>query len=138
MRDLPHMDPVVVVLVGDHEPDAVAHRAIPLALDLAAQSLGRVVEPVWTGTAAVFEDEEAALGGADAVWCVPASRYRSMKGALAAIHHARERGVPFLGTCGGFQHALLEFARAVCGIGDAEHAETSPAASALVVSPAPR
>jgi CTP synthase (UTP-ammonia lyase) len=40
------------------------------------------------------------------LWCVPGSPYRSMEGALLAIRHARESGVPFLGTCGGFQHAL--------------------------------
>jgi CTP synthase (UTP-ammonia lyase) len=57
-----------------------------------------------------------------------------MEGALAAIQFARESGRPFLGTCGGFQHALVEFARNVLGIDGADHAETNPAASALVVT----
>ena len=37
-----------------------------------------------------------------------------MEGVLSAIRFARETGRPFLGTCGGFQHALIEYARNVC------------------------
>lgn len=71
----------------------------------------------------------------DGLWCVPASPYRNMEGALLAIRYAREHLVPFLGTCGGFQHAVLEYARNVLGWADAEHAETSPDASRAVISP---
>jgi CTP synthase (UTP-ammonia lyase) len=66
---------------------------------------------------------------------VPASPYRSMAGALTAIRHAREAGVAFLGTCGGFQHAVVEYARDVLGWADAEHAETAPGAARAVISP---
>jgi Glutamine amidotransferase class-I len=58
-----------------------------------------------------------------------------MAGALLAIRYAREHRVPFLGTCGGFQHAVLEYARDVLGWADAEHAETAPGASRAVISP---
>ena len=65
------------------------------------------------------------LTGFAGLWCVPASPYANTAGALAAIRHARETGRPFLGTCGGFQHALVEFARDVCGL-DVGHAEYLP------------
>jgi CTP synthase (UTP-ammonia lyase) len=129
------VDPTFIALVGDHDLEVVAHRAIPKALGLAALSLGRAVDAVWVSTERVAADEEEALGHVDAVWCVPASPYRSMDGALAAIRRARERGMPFLGTCGGFQHAVIEFARNACGIADADHAETNPEASSLLVAP---
>jgi len=129
------VDPTFIALVGDHDPEVVAHRAIPKALGYAALSLGRSVDAVWVSTERVAADEEEALGHVDAVWCVPASPYRSMDGALAAIRRARERGMPFLGTCGGFQHATIEFARNACGIADADHAETHPEASSLLVAP---
>jgi CTP synthase (UTP-ammonia lyase) len=77
-------------------------------------------------------DEIRRLNG---IWCVPGSPYRSMDGALAAIRLAREVGITFLGTCGGFQHALIEYARNVAGIEDAEHAESSPSADRLVIEP---
>ncbi|HYH80814.1 MAG TPA: hypothetical protein VEX86_13525 [Longimicrobium sp.] len=129
------MEPTFIALVGDHDLEVVAHRAIPKALGLSALSLGRAVDAFWVSTERVAQDEEEALGHVDAVWCVPASPYRSMEGALAAIRRARERGLPFLGTCGGFQHAVIEFARNACGIADADHAETNPEASSLLVAP---
>lgn len=129
------MEPTFIALVGDHDPDVVAHRAIPKALGLAALSLGRTVDAVWVPTEDIMEDEERELGHVDAIWCVPASPYRSTEGALTAIRRARERRMPFLGTCGGFQHAVLEFARNVAGIANAGHAEMDPEGEALVIAP---
>lgn len=123
-----------IALVGDHSPDVVAHRAIPIALQLAADSAGRGVESCWVATRDV-RDAPAELAGFSAVWLAPASPYENMAGALAAIRFARETRRPFLGTCGGFQHALIEFARHVAGVHDADHAETNPAAAALLIAP---
>src|SRR5690606_14298420 len=47
----------------------------------------------------------------------------------------RETRLPFLGTCGGFQHAVLDYARQVLGWADAEHAELNPAAARPVILP---
>jgi CTP synthase (UTP-ammonia lyase) len=71
----------------------------------------------------------------DGLWCVPGSPYHDMEAALEMIRFARERGVTFLGTCGGFQHALIEYARNVAGLSGAEHAESSPDAELLVIEP---
>jgi CTP synthase (UTP-ammonia lyase) len=54
---------------------------------------------------------------------------------LRAIRFAREQQRPFLGTCGGFQHAVLEYARNVLGWDDAEHGETSPDAARALLTP---
>jgi CTP synthase (UTP-ammonia lyase) len=128
------MQPIFIGLVGDHDPEVVAHRAIPKALGRVALSLGRTVDPVWIPTDEAEADPYGTLASMHAVWCVPASPYRSMEGALAAIRRARERNIPFLGTCGGFQHAIVEFARDVCGLADADHAETRPDGGTLVIS----
>lgn len=119
-------------LVGDRDGQITAHRAIPVALELAGEATGIRIEPVWLATDAQRDD--AALADFDALWCVPGSPYRDMAGALRAIRFARERRVPFLGTCGGFQHAVIEFARHALGWADAEHAETSPDAARPVIS----
>jgi CTP synthase (UTP-ammonia lyase) len=58
-----------------------------------------------------------------------------MQGALAAIRFARERPLPFLGTCGGFKHALIEYARNVLGWTEADHAESNPGAALPLVAP---
>jgi CTP synthase (UTP-ammonia lyase) len=58
-----------------------------------------------------------------------------MVGALQGIRFAREQRRPFLGTCGGFQHVVLEYARNVLGFADAAHAESDPDASILFITP---
>src|SRR5207302_808902 len=111
------------------------HQAIPAALRLAADRAGRIVEPVCVGTATLGADVPGQLAAFDGIWCVPASPYANTAGALEAIRFARESGRPYLGTCGGFQHALLEFARNVLGLADADHAETRPDAALPLVAP---
>ncbi len=123
-----------IALIGDYQPEVVAHRAIPLALDLARKALGVSLDWHWFGTDTIF-DATTQLAAYDGVWCVPASPYKNMAGALAAIRFARENKIPFLGTCGGFQHALIEFARNVAGLTEADHAEINQAAPDLVVTP---
>jgi CTP synthase (UTP-ammonia lyase) len=120
-------------LVGDYKATVPAHQAIPIALQLAGDALGIAVEFEWVPTQEILDPSRvAAFNG---LWCVPASPYRSMEGALLAIKFAREHGRPFLGTCGGFQHAIIEYARNVLGWADAEHAEVAPGASCLVITP---
>jgi CTP synthase (UTP-ammonia lyase) len=120
-------------LVGDYNESVPAHRAIPLALSLAAQQLGYSVEGHWLPTETIHGEQD--VQSFDGIWCVPASPYRSMDGALNAIRFARENHRPFLGTCGGFQHAVLEYAHNVLGWTDAEHGETSPEAARAVITP---
>ena len=118
-----------IALVGDYNEAALAHRAIPEALRLVGK-----VEGVWVPTDSI-RDAPVDLAHYDALWVVPASPYKNMEGALDAIRFARESGMPFLGTCGGFQHAVIEYARNVLGWANADHAETNPSAAQLVVAP---
>jgi CTP synthase (UTP-ammonia lyase) len=87
----------------------------------------------WLPTEQIHADTP--LGEFDGFWCVPASPYKSEDGALRAIRFAREQQRPFLGTCGGFQHAVLEFSRNVLGWVDAVHGETSPESERAVLTP---
>ena len=125
--------PVRIGLIGDHDPEVTAHRAIPLALARAAATNRCAVYAEWINTARITYD--AVVEECDALWCVPASPYENTEGALRAIRYAREQGVPFLGTCGGFQHAMIEYARNVWGLADAAHAETDPDAPNQVIVP---
>lgn len=123
-----------LALIGDYNPEVAAHRAIPLALALAGKSSGTSLTWDWIGTDTIT-DAPRQLAAYRGVWCVPASPYKNMAGALAAIRFARETKLPFLGTCGGFQHALIEFARNVIGVTGADHAESNQAAADLVITP---
>ena len=59
--------------------------------------------------------------------------YRDDDVVYAAIRFAREKGLPVLRTCGGFQYMAVEFARNVAGIRGATHTETDPDGEAIVV-----
>jgi CTP synthase (UTP-ammonia lyase) len=122
------MRKVRAALVGDYDATVVAHRAIPEALRLAH------ADYEWIHTTSLQNPSDR-LAGFDGIWCVPASPYADMQGALDAIRFAREQKIPFLGTCGGFQHALIEYARSVLGISGADHAETNPQAADLIIAP---
>lgn len=111
-----------IALVGDYNPDVLAHQAIPLAIDDAAAVLDITADYDWLATPELTSPED--LVGYDAIWLVPASPYKNAQAAFIAARYARENSVPFLGTCGGFQHALIEYARNVLGWQDAAHAET--------------
>jgi CTP synthase (UTP-ammonia lyase) len=117
-----------IAIVGERIPDFPPHVATDAAIAHSAAALGVDIDARWIAT-----DEP--LPAADAIWCAPGSPYRSLDGALAALRHGRERGIPTLGTCGGCQHMLLEFGRNVLGIADAQHAEYDPDASRLFVTP---
>jgi CTP synthase (UTP-ammonia lyase) len=122
-----------IALIGDYDPQVTAHQAIPVALGLVAEHLNRTLQFEWLPTEQIHADTP--LGELDGFWCVPASPYKSEDGALWAIRFAREQQRPFLGTCGGFQHAVLEFSRNVLGWTDAEHGETSPDSERAVLTP---
>jgi CTP synthase (UTP-ammonia lyase) len=129
-----HCRVIRIALIGDYNEAVIAHRAIPLALTAAARNIGIEVHADWVHTSAIGDPKQL-LETYAGVWCVPASPYVNANGALAAIRYARQSGRPFLGTCGGFQHALLEYAHGVWGIDAPAHAETDPDASDPVIAP---
>ena len=122
-------------LIGDFSSHVKAHYAIPRAVELALSGLACQAQLSWLSTSLIADDTQVALADFDALWCVPGSPYESMDGALQAIRFARERSIPFLGTCGGFQHALIEYARNVLGLAEADHAESNPTASLPLIAP---
>jgi CTP synthase (UTP-ammonia lyase) len=120
-------------IVGNFDSSFPPHPATNAAIKHAGARLGIEVEHEWLPTEALEHDLRAAQA-MDALWCAPGSPYRSMAGALRALRYARESQMPTLGTCGGCQHIIIEFARTVLGIEDAQHAEYDPYASRLIVS----
>ncbi|HVA73875.1 MAG TPA: hypothetical protein VNF71_04870 [Acidimicrobiales bacterium] len=125
--------PVRVAIVGDYQPDHETHPATTAAVHHAGEYLDLAMEVSWIATDDA--DSLAALGDFDGVWIAPGSPYRSLDGALAAIGVAREHEIPLLGTCAGFQHVVIEFARRVLGEAGAHHAEYDPLAASLFITP---
>jgi CTP synthase (UTP-ammonia lyase) len=125
----PAMKPTRIALVGDFNTGVLAHRAINESVALHNSASNRAIESTWLGTEKIVPGDETQFRAFHGVWCVPASPYKNTDGAFWAIQFARTNSIPFLGTCGGFQHALLEFARNVHGFSDADHQELQPETS---------
>jgi len=87
------MSEMSVGIVGDFDPARPAHEATGTALS----HVGLRFE--WVPTDEIAPDRPAErLAGYAGLFISPGSPYRSMDGALAAVRHARERGVPLVGT----------------------------------------
>lgn len=117
-----------VAVVGDYEERDQKHLATT------AELVAGGAHVTWVATDAIGDPAQS-LASFDALFIATGGPYASMDGLLRAIRHARERGVPLLGTCGGYQHVVVEFVRNVLGVVDAEHAENDPGAPRLAVTP---
>lgn len=122
-----------IALIGDYNSAVTAHRGIDRSFELMARD-NPSLSWRWCHSSSLTGDPSHTLAGFAGIWVVPASPYENTAGVLEAIRYARETGVSFLGTCGGFQHAVLEYAKNVLGL-DAEHAETAPDALVQVITP---
>ena len=81
-----------IAVVGDYDRANKTHAMT----DASLAHVGLTGE--WVPTESLGGDASARLAGFAGLWIAPASPYRSMEGALAAIRYARERGVPLVGT----------------------------------------
>ncbi len=120
--------PTRIAVVGDRDLRHLTHREIDAAIVLMPDA----ADARWVATDG---PDARRLDGFDALWIVPGTPYRDERPVYAAIARARTKGVPILGTCGGFQHMVVEFARNVAGITDAGHAESDPDSGAHVIAP---
>jgi CTP synthase (UTP-ammonia lyase) len=124
---------IEIGIIGDYQKGWGSHDEIESSIGHSAAQLGMRVEFTWVPTRDL-ERREIDLTQFAGLWCSSGSPYRSLNGALMGIKFAREMRVPFLGTCGGCQHALIEIARNCLGVVDAHHAEYDPNASEIFIS----
>lgn len=117
-----------LALVGDRSPHVRSHARIPGLLAELEKRDHLDLDVYWVPT-------DQPVDGFDGIWLLPGSPYKSEAGAIRAVRTAREQGIPFLGTCGGFQHAMLEYARTVCGAAGVQHGESTPDSDDLLIVP---
>lgn len=124
--------PRFIAVLGEYTPSYRPHQATDAAIEHSKTFLGATdIATEWISTQAL---DEKRLSDYSGLWIAPGSPYKSLEKTLRAIQYAREHRIPCLGTCGGFQHMLLEYARTALGLKDASHAEYDPYASNLFIS----
>lgn len=79
-----------------------------------------------------LDEIETALEGIDGVLVPGGFGERGTEGMISAVRYAREKKIPFFGICLGLQMAVVEYARTVCGLGEANSREFSDGPHAVI------
>jgi CTP synthase len=115
---------LTIAVVGKYIKYHDAYKSVYEALNHAGIALSsRVVVRKVEAEELEREGAEPVLGGVDGILVPGGFGYRGIAGKIEAVRFARERGVPFFGICLGLQCAVLEFARNVVGLEDANSTE---------------
>jgi len=109
MMDKKITSSITIGIIGDYDSERISHIATNEALVHCSKALNIHVEIKWISTDSLEKDVEKQLNDFNGLFCAPGSPYNSLKGALNGIKFARENNYPFIGTCGGFQHAVIEY-----------------------------
>lgn len=121
-----------IAIIGDYNPNEESHYLIMESIKELAKEMQGEIKAQWIMSDTLDVSEEH-LKLFDGFWFSPGSPYKNIKNVLAAIKYARENGVPALGTCAGFQHMVIEFARNVLGLYDADSEENNTACADAVI-----
>ncbi len=115
---------VTIALVGKYVKLHDAYLSVAEALRHAGYVYGARVNIEWVDSETVTEENvREVLGGCDGILVPGGFGNRGIEGKIATARYARENNIPYLGICLGMQIAVIEFARHVCGLSDANSGE---------------
>ncbi|ODN84015.1 CTP synthase [Cryptococcus amylolentus CBS 6039] len=128
---------VEIVLVGKYTTLEDSYMSVVKSLEHAAMRCGRHLELLWVDSSDLepaaqsenpvkFHNAWKAVCSAKGIIVPGGFGLRGTEGMIAAAKWAREQNVPYLGICLGFQVAVIEWARNVCGLKDANSSELVP------------
>ena len=115
---------VTIGITGKYTSVRDSYASIIHALEHSGASLGAAVKIAWIDTTEVNENNVGEkMQGLNGVIVPGGFGTRGAEGKITCIKYARENNLPYLGICFGFQMAVIEFARNVCGITGAHSSE---------------
>ena len=125
---------VSIAIVGKYVALHDAYLSVAEALRHAGYWCGAKVNILWTDSETITENNyEEVLGKADGILVPGGFGNRGIEGKILAAKYARIHDVPYLGICLGMQTAVIEFARNVCGMADANSGEFDPTSKHKVI-----
>ena len=125
---------VTIGITGKYTSVRDSYASILNALEHAGIVLGCKVNVKWIETTDVTDSNAAQkLTGVDGIIVPGGFGTRGTEGKISCIKYARENDLPYLGLCLGFQMAVIEFARSLCGIKDANSSEIDPKCPSPVI-----
>jgi len=118
---------IEIAIVGKYVQLSDAYLSVVEALRHAAIAVGAELNLRWVNSEDLqTADVEAGLEGVHGIIVPGGFGVRGIDGKIAAIHHAREHRIPFLGLCLGMQCSIIEWARYRAGLPGADSAEFDP------------
>ncbi|MGA9115575.1 MAG: CTP synthase [Bacteroidota bacterium] len=118
---------VTIGICGKYTEHKDAYKSIVEAFVHAGAANNAAVDITWIRAEDVERNgADATLGGIAGLLVAPGFGERGIEGKIQAIRHVREGKIPFLGICLGLQCAVIEFARNVCGLEQANSTEFRP------------
>ena len=123
---------IKIGILGEYSPNFKPHTSLNQSLEWLRDTYD--FDYRWITTESVEKQGNAILRQFSGIWSAPGSPFKSLDGAVEAIKYARINNIPHLGTCAGFQHTIIEFARNVLGIRKAQHEEYDTNSSLLFIS----
>jgi CTP synthase len=130
-----HSREVTIGITGKYTALRDSYASIIKALEHSGVAADSKVDVRWIDTTDVTDENVAeALSGCEAVIVPGGFGVRGTAGKIACVRYARQRKVPYLGICLGFQMAVVEYARNVCGLRDADSTEIDPDCHTPVIS----
>lgn len=125
---------VSIAIVGKYVALHDAYLSVAEALRHAGYWCGAKVNILWTDSETLTENNyEEVLGKVDGILVPGGFGNRGIEGKILAAKYARTNDVPYLGICLGMQTAVIEFARNVCGMADANSGEFDPTSKHKVI-----
>jgi len=125
---------VAIGITGKYTSVRDSYASIINALEHAGIALGSNVKIKWIETTDITDSNAAEyLADVDGIIVPGGFGTRGTEGKIACIKYAREKKLPYLGLCFGFQMAVIEFARNVCGLKKANSTEIEPGCSEAVI-----
>jgi len=114
-------------ITGKYTSVRDSYASIINALEHAGIALGCDVKIKWIDTTDITDENAAGhLEDVDGIIVPGGFGTRGAEGKISCVRYARENNLPYLGICFGFQMAVIEFARNVCGLKKANSNEVEP------------
>ncbi len=130
--------PVTIGITGRYTSLRDCYASIIQALEHAGTHLGARVRIEWIDSGGVADADVAdRLAEMHGIIVPGGFGVRGVEGKIACVRYARENRMPYLGLCYGFQIAVIEYARNVCGLEGANSTEVNPAAPHPVIDTLP-
>ncbi len=126
---------VTIGITGKYTSLRDSYASILRALEHAGAANKVKVNVKWIDTTDITDKNVAeALEGVDGIIVPGGFGVRGTSGKIECVRYVRENKIPYLGICLGFQMAVVEYARNVCGLADADSTEINPDCKTPVIS----